>query len=373
MGKKLTRKEERDLFNLITDYVNSISIVSQTDFNIIFYKIKEKYFLELEDNYVLSIIVDILFKNNTFEIIADKKAYHTNLEEISNRIINFILDSNKHEKYPIEFIKIISIMQKKVPDIFYTFLKRIKETNTQNKNINFEYPSSIEFFKNSHFYIYDQIDVEYQVHFKNRDKLEPLVLFYFLEESNHAYNYLLLYSNKVLLIYDLLFGSDSLTEIFQNCFQDFAIVPINEIDIDILSNFIDLSNNFFLDSNFFSFFYSFENEFRNILNEILRFFNIQNKCIVVELIKLIIHYVPLIGVVTNDFQLCPSNFKSKELPEFNLDDFITFTTIKNDIKISLYKKTLEIYLLKMPEIEYYNDCEVKLYEKIYNKYDDLEK
>ena len=196
---------------------------------------------------------------------------------------------------------------------------------------------------------------------------------------NNMILYIVFYSNQVGLFYDLILGPDMLLNIFNEFFSDFVFVPKDKMDQDYLFSFIgDLHNNYFiLDHELLNTYeykyiiiniYENYHEIRNIIIKIQKYSKTFRK-----MINLILCYIPLIGIVTDNLQLSPLNLQSESLPAFNESDFIfTKECYVNGNFYCLYKKTFEIYLFMDAYGNSDEEYKIKkqFYEKLYSKCND---
>lgn len=264
----------------------------------------------------------------------------------------------------------------------FSFEKLIEANNDLKKDsyTKFEFPSLIEFLQNSLFYFIDEKvnDLqEFRNQFKHITNIIPLILFDFIKDKGGMDLYLVIYTNKIGLIYDLILGPDILTEIFRDFFQHFVLMPTKAEYKEKLSFFIDLSNNYFLNSDIISELYENGRFVEKCKIDVIYFYT-KNKSLVFYykmIISLIVCYVPLISVVTDNFQLNPANLKSgKKLPEFNSNDFILIErNYEFSLSLVLYKKTFEFYFSNHDYESSFHEnylTEKIFLELIYNNYID---
>lgn len=235
-----------------------------------------------------------------------------------------------------------------------------------------DYEILLSYFQESNFFFFDIDHCNYDVdeensidnfkkQFSNNQNLTPIVFFYFIQDGqdidaqnrnnndNDKHNftdlYLVLYSNKIGMVYDLILGPDLLQELFDTCFNNFCLVPQHTYDNNKLAYLIDLSNNYFLNSTHVSSCYqkeSLKDIVYKIWNPMKNKFSRDKEKYFILMITLIVYYVPLVSIVNDDFILSPSHYKSEYLPEFNTYDFEEIAPISSNsfqtCSLTMYKK-----------------------------------
>lgn len=279
------------------------------------------------------------------------------------------------------------------------------KNNLKNYQINkCDYEILLSYFQESNFFFFDIDHCNYDVdeensidnfkkQFSNNQNLTPIVFFYFIQDGQdidtqnrknndndkHNYTdlYLVLYSNKIGMVYDLILGPDLLQELFDTCFNNFCLVPQHTYDNNKLAYLIDLSNNYFLNSTHVSSCYqkeSLKDIVYKIWNPLKNKFSRDKEKYFILMITLIVYYVPLVSIVNDDFILSPSHYKSEYLPEFNTYDFEEIAPISSNsfqtYSLTMYKKNFEFYIvITMRSNDFSNNFEIEkeFYKKMYKK------
>lgn len=268
----------------------------------------------------------------------------------------------------------------------------------ENKDLNeidyeqykkFEYTRLLYYFQRSKFYLFlagqEDLQVNQQIEqirqqFQQIENPDSILFFYFIRDKNEMEIYLALYSNTIGIIYDLVLGLDYLDTIFNSVFPNTCLVSLHKEDKKSLSYLVDLSSSYFLNSFYITSVYDNKSLDKVVKDNILKkidpkytkdavFFQI--------MIRLIVYYVPLIAISTDNLHFSPLNIKEKTLPKLKIKDFIEIAFLNgNSFQTSnlyLHKESFEFYAIDTMKYEISHKkffIQKDFYQKIYDRCED---